>query len=103
MDLGRIDQELGYRGEDRFVLFYYDSARREVRWRDSRSCGAGRMGWPPPFAGIEAHARHWGITLGNVNETGDHVLLVDRVDHQVCFAYREEAQEFLARQSATAA
>jgi hypothetical protein len=103
MDLGSIDQELGYCGDDRFVLFYYEPTRQEVRWRDSRSSGAGCAGWPPPFAGIEARARNWGISLGNFKEAGDHVLLVDRVDHQVCFAYREEAQEFLARQSATAA
>ena len=103
MDLGSIDQELGYYGEDRFVMFYYEPNRREVRWRDSRSCGAGCTEWPPPFAGIETHGRNAGITLGNFKGPGDHVLLVDRVDHQVCFAYREEAQEFLARQCATAA
>jgi hypothetical protein len=103
MELERIEQELGYLGKDRFVMFYYEPSLNQVRWRDSRSMGSGCTGWPPRFAGIEASARSAGFTLGNFKGRGDHVLLVDRVDRQVCFAYREEAQEFLARQCETAA
>jgi hypothetical protein len=100
-----IDEELGYAGHDRFVFFYYEPRRREVWWKDTHSCGSGSAGagWPPPFATIEARARAFGITLGHNVESGDHVILVDRIEHRVTIAYREEAQEFLARQSATAA
>ena len=98
-----IDQELGYAGQDRFVFFYYEPRRREVWWKDTRSCGSGSAGWPAPFANIEADARAFGITLGHNVESGDHVILVDRIEHRATIAYREEAQEFLARQSAMAA
>ncbi|MDB5293573.1 MAG: hypothetical protein JWL69_4814 [Phycisphaerales bacterium] len=97
MNAWSIDQDLGYFGHDRFVLFYYEPRAHEVMWRDSRSSGSGCNGWPPPIATLAAEARARGITLGTDTEHGDHVLLVDRVDHQACFAYREEAQEFLAR------
>ncbi len=95
-----IDQALGYAGQDRFVLFYYEPRMQEVRWRDSHSCGCACTGWPPPYALIDAQAGAFGITLGHDDESGDHVLLVDRVDQQACILYREQAQEFLARQSA---
>lgn len=103
MTIRSIDQILGYFGQDRFVLFYYEPRDREVRWRDSHSNGTGVTGWPAPFADLEAQARACGISLGNSDEPGDHVLLVDRMHEQACFAYREAAQEFLARTSASAA
>jgi hypothetical protein len=99
MNAFRIDQELGYFGHDRFVLFYYEPRMHEVMWRDTRSSGSACNGWPPSFATIAAKAQTRGISLGSDTESGDHVLLVDRVDQQVCFAYREEAQEFLARRA----
>ena len=34
-----MDQKLGYHGNDRFVLFYYEPRGEEVIWRDSHSCG----------------------------------------------------------------
>lgn len=92
-----IDQELGYDGQDRFVLFYFEPRGREVRWRDSQGSGSVGVGFTPAFAQIEARARAVGITLGDSLSSGDHVLLVDRLEHQACFAYREQAQEFLAR------
>jgi hypothetical protein len=52
---------------------------------------------------LASQARLQGITLGNAHEIGDHALLLDREDQKVCVVYREEAQEFLARRSATAA
>jgi hypothetical protein len=98
-----VDQELGYSGHDRFVLFYYEWRGHEVRWRDSQSCGPARGGWPPLFADIQAYASAYGLSLGFGDQPGDHVVLVDRVAREARFAYREEAQDFLARQQATAA
>jgi len=98
-----VDHELGYSGHDRFVLFYYESRDHEVRWRDSHSCGPACGGWPPLFADIHAQASSYGLSLGFGDQPGDHVVLVDRVAQKARFAYREEAQEFLARQQAAAA
>jgi hypothetical protein len=94
-----IDRELGYAGPDRFVCFYYEPRAQGIRWRDSRSCGSGRGGWSSVVRQLEAIASACGMSLGNNEAPGDHVLLVDRVDQQARFAYREEAQEFLARRS----
>jgi len=98
-----IDQKLGYSGHDRFILFYYEFRVHEVRWRDSRSCGPASSGWPPLFADLQAHTNTSGLSLGCGDQPGDHVILVDRVAQKARFAYREEAQEFLARQQAAAA
>jgi len=92
-----------YAGSDRFILFYFEPRSREVRWQDSRSSGSAGSVWPAPLQGIQDKAAANGITLGTETEPGDHVLLVDRIDEHAVFAYREQAQEFLARQSATAA
>lgn len=95
--------DVGYFGKDRFVLFYFEPRSREVRWQDSHTCGSAGRAWPATLEGIEAKAKAHGFTLGTETEPGDHVLLVDRIDEHAVFAYREEAQEFLARQSAAAA
>ena len=92
-----IDQELGYFGADRFVLFYYDPRAHQLTWRDSRSFGPGSVESPASLACILDKARASGVSLGDDSAWGDHVLLLDRVDQQACFAYREAAQEFLAR------
>ena len=94
-----IDKELGYSGPDRFVCFYYEPRGHSICWRDSRSHGTGSGGWSSLIGQLEAIASACGMSLGNNDAAGDHVLLVDRVDQQARFAYREEAQEFLARRS----
>jgi hypothetical protein len=98
-----LDQEFGYSGQDRFVLFYYESRLHEVRWRDTHSCGPACGAWPALFADLQASATTCGLSLGFGDQPGDHVLLVDRIAQKARFAYREEAQEFLARHQAAAA
>ena len=96
-DQGTFDQGLGYSGQDRFVLFYFEPGSKEVRWRDTRASGSGIVGRPHDIIRIQEHARGCGVSLGDFLERGDHVLLVDRVCQEARFAFREEAQEFLAR------
>jgi hypothetical protein len=97
-----IEQQLGYCGQDRFVLFYFDPRSRHVMWRDSRSCGTGQSEQSALFKLIEKTAKALGISVGNHNGPGDHALLVDRVARRASFNFRELAQEFLARRVETA-
>ena len=92
-----IEDELDYPGLDRFICLYYEPRAQRVNWRDGRSCGSGSRGWSGWFGQVQALARTMGMSVGNNDEPGDHVLLVDRVGQQARFAFREEAQEFLAR------
>ncbi len=92
-----IEKELGYPGLDRFMCLYYEPRERRVSWRDSRTSGSGSGGWSGMFGQVQTLARTLGMSVGNNDGPGDHVLLVDRVGQQARFAYREEAQEFLAR------
>ncbi len=39
--LSGLDRKLGYRGEDRFVLFYYDESADGLVWKDTRGYGFG--------------------------------------------------------------
>jgi hypothetical protein len=89
-----IEQQLGYRGQERFVLFYYDPRSQRMMWRDSRSCGAGEVSL---FGLLDATAKACGVSVGDQNGLGDHALLVDRVGRRASFSFRERAQEFLAR------
>ena len=92
-----IKEELGYPGLDRFMCVYYEPKAHRVSWRDSRTSGSGSRGWSGIFGQVQTLARTLGVSVGNNDEPGDHVLLVDRIGQQARFAYREEAQEFLAR------
>jgi len=96
-----IEQQLGYRGQDRFVLFYFDPQTQRVMWRDSRACGAGEQSGL--FRLVEATAKACGVSVGSATGPGDHALLMDRVAHRATFSFREQAQEFLARRLEMAA
>jgi hypothetical protein len=39
--LSGLDRQLGYRGEDRFVLFYYDESADGLVWKDRHQYGFG--------------------------------------------------------------
>jgi len=97
-----IEQQLGYCGHDRFVLFYFDPKSHHIMWRDSRSCGTGESEQSALFKLIEKTAKALGISVGNQNGPGDHALLVDTVARRASFNFRELAQEFLARRLETA-
>lgn len=98
-----IEQQLGYCGQDRFVLFYFDPRSQCVMWRDSRFCGAGEAQQTALFKLVEATAKACGVSVGSPTGPGDHALLMDRVAHRATFSFREQAQEFLARRSELAA
>lgn len=98
-----IERALGYSGQDRFVLFYYDPQSQQVIWRDGRSYGSADGQPSSVFGELEARARACGVSVGDDRGPGDHALLVDRIGRRASFAYREVAQEFLARRLASAA
>lgn len=98
-----IEQQLGYCGQDRFVLFYFDPQTQRVMWRDSRACGAGETEQTALFRLVEATAKACGVSVGSATGPGDHALLMDRVAHRATFSFREQAQEFLARRLEMAA
>ena len=95
-----IDRKLGYSGEDRFVLFHYESRGQEVMWRDGRSYGFGHGGWQAFFDEVEPVAREHGISVGDDTRPADHVLVVDRVEGEAYFADRKRAQTLVMRKVA---
>jgi hypothetical protein len=89
------DRELGYFGQDRFVMFYYEPRGQDVIWVDARSSGFGTGGWRCFLDEIEPLARRHGVDAGNVNSRGRHALVVDREIGQAYFAERDEARAFV--------
>lgn len=68
--LAGLDRQLGYRGDDRFVLFYYDESADGLVWKDSAGYGFGS--WIHFDLKIESLIQ----TLGW--QTSQVVLLMDR-------------------------
>ena len=90
-----MDQKLGYPGKDRFVLFYYEPRGEEVIWRDSHSYGFATGAWPVFKEELAPIADLYHVHVGNDGTSGEHVLLVDRVDRRAYFVLRDEAVRFL--------
>ena len=90
-----MDQKLGYHGEDRFVLFYYEPRGEEVIWWDSHSygfsTGAGQL-FIDELAPV-ADLHH--VNVGSSGSPGTHVLLIDRAGRRAYFVERDEAIRFL--------
>jgi hypothetical protein len=90
-----MDQKLGYHGQDRFVIFYYEPRGEEVIWRDSRSygfaTGAGQLFIDELAPVADLHK----VNVGASGSPGTHVLLIDRVDRRAFFVERSEAIRFL--------
>src|SRR5947209_4419416 len=86
-----MDQKLGYRGPDRFVLFYYEPRGEEVIWRDSHSygfsTGAGQVFIDELAPVADVHK----VDVGGSGTPGTHVLLIDRTDRRAYFVERKEA------------
>src|SRR5580704_8925534 len=86
-----MDQKLGYRGKDRFVLFYYEPRGEEVIWQDRPSSGFS-TGFGQCFIDeLSPVAEVHKVDLGNSGTPGPQVLLIDRTERQAYFVERDEA------------
>ncbi len=92
-----MDQMLGYRGQDRFVLFYYEPRGEEVVWRDSRSYGFATGAWSTFVDEVAPVAEHYNVDVGCQGVPGKHVLLIDRSTRRAFFAVRGDAIRFLSQ------
>jgi hypothetical protein len=90
-------RELGYFGQERFVMFYYEPRGQDVIWVDGRSSGFGTGGWQYFLDQIEPLARRLGLDAGSTTSRGQHALIVDRDFGQAYFADRREAQAFVTQ------
>jgi len=91
-----MDEMLGYRGPDRFVMFYYEPRGEEVVWRDSASYGFATGAWSTFLTEVGPVADHYQADVGCNGVPAREVLLVDRRDRRAYFAERNEAIQFLA-------
>jgi len=91
-----IDFRLGYSGDSRFVLFYYDPWSEAVAWDDGRSHGFGLGGQRGFMETIAPLAARYDVHLGNSDTMALHVLLLDRLRHEAFFAERQQAEPFVA-------
>lgn len=92
-----IARQLGYLGDDPFVLFGYCPWVFEVIWRDGRAFGFGNDGWRTYLLEIGPVAKGHGADIGTTTCLGTHVLLMDRLRKRLYAARRESAEKFLAR------
>jgi hypothetical protein len=91
-----MDRMLGYRGQDRFVIFYHEPRAQEVLWRDSHSYGFATGAWSTFMDDVAPVADHYHVNVGCQATPATHVLLIDRSDRKAYFAARSEAMQFLA-------
>jgi hypothetical protein len=94
----RIDRTLGYFGQNRFVLFYFEPRGQEVIWNDGRSYGFAAGGWKPFTEKVIPLARAAGAHVGDCDRRGDHVLLVDRLTGHPYFAPKDQAARLVNSQ-----
>ena len=92
-------RQLGYFGQDRFVMFYFEPRGGEVVWTDTRTCGFGTGAWQVFLDEIEPLARQHGVNLGNTESKGQHALIIDRHWGHAYFAGQREGRSFLAEQN----
>lgn len=94
--LAWIDRKLGYFGNDRFVLFYYEPRGEEVVWKDGRSYGFGTGAWCAFHEQIAPLFNRYAADLGKCEAPDDHALVIDRQTRRAYFAQRQKAEEFLS-------
>lgn len=97
----RIDRQLGYFGNERFVFFYYEPRGEEVMWKDGRSYGFGTGAWETFLRDIAPLAEAAGASVGNSESAAEDVLLVDRATRSAYFAQRGRAEKLVAGQRAS--
>lgn len=91
-----LDRRLGYCGDDRFVLFYYEPRGEEVMWMDSRRHGFGLGGWRIFLEDIAPLAARYGVDVGVSGPRRTHALVLDRLGGLAYFVPRDSAEEFIA-------
>jgi hypothetical protein len=94
-----LDRKLGYFGNARFVLFYYEPRGHEVIWNDGRSYGFARGGWMSFEDDVAPVAARHKTDIGAADHHGEHVLVLDRKLEQSYFANRAVAERFVSEQA----
>ena len=96
-------EQLGYRGDRRFVAAYWEPAGDEVTIRDDTSLASG-MGdwWPWTHFFHQPEVTLWKmrnqINFGSSDEAATHWLVVDRETNQGFVAPAEEADKRIQQQ-----
>jgi hypothetical protein len=94
-----LDRVFGYRGDARFVGFYFTPMGDDVVYTDGASSGSGQTWGYLAFKRHRAVAPHLSAyDLGSSEEDATHMLLVDREERRAAVAPVAEAREFLATQ-----
>lgn len=91
-----IDRHLGYHGDGRFVLFYYEPRGEEVMWNDGTSYGFAAGGWRVYLEDIEPLGERYGVCLGGDGGRPRHGLLLDRARNEAWFAELADASAFVS-------
>jgi hypothetical protein len=94
----KLDRALGYRGTDRFVLFYYEPRGQEVMWQDAHSYGFAIGGWQLFLDQIAPLMDRYGVSIGSPLAHGCYALVVDRLFGNAYFAPRKLAKELVLSQ-----
>jgi hypothetical protein len=100
-----LDRRLGYFGEARFVMFYYEPRGEEVLWNDGRSYGFASGAWCMFTERIIPLAVRHGFNLGpgaaggtsgggQAAAAATDALVVDRLTGRAYFARRDAALRF---------
>lgn len=90
-----LDRSLGYVGDDRFVIFYYEPRGEEVVWEDGHTYGFGAGGWRAFEDLVAPLGKLHGADLGNAAAAGRDVLVLDRQRGLTYFAERGCARRFV--------
>jgi hypothetical protein len=90
-----LDRSLGYVGDDRFVVFYYEPRGEEVVWEDGHTYGFGAGGWCAFEDLVAPLGKRHGADLGNEKAAGRDVLVLDRLSGLAYFAERGCARRFV--------
>ncbi len=92
---GEFDRRLGYRRDERYVLFYFEPRGHEVIWQDRESYGFAIGGWRLFTELVHPLAAKFGVHVGDDEAHGSEVLFIDRLLNDAYFAPRQSAEAFL--------
>lgn len=99
-------EQLGYRGDRRFVAVHWEPFGDEVTVRDDRSSSTGlgdRYAWSDFFHQRQIRAWLWehDINLGNSDEAPTHWLLIDRLTKDGFIVSSDRGRQFIQQQRLT--
>ena len=92
-----LDRQLGYFGNARYCLFYFDPRAESAVWNDGRSYGFGLGSWRAFGDCVEPLAQRYGVTLGG-GRSGGSVLVIDRRDRSAYFVAWRKAEQLVGEQ-----